>query len=80
MKRITCIECKQCNRKGKPSVTRFSKYCDTHYIHKTKVKKGMFNWFTNLKNKYYEKRVKYDKDGKPKDLNTKGFRKSWFWR
>ncbi len=79
MNRITCIECKQCNHKGKPSVSRFSKYCNEHYIRKTQVKKSFFNWLTSLKNSIYDKRA-YDKDGNVKKLNTKGFRESWFYK
>lgn len=80
MNRIACIECKQCNHKGKPSVTRLSTYCDNHYIRRVKTKKSIFGFLTNVKNKFFDKRIKYNEKGKIQDLNTKGFRKSWFWR
>jgi len=82
MDRLPCSECKQCNRKGKPSVTRLSKYCDTHYKNRPRVKqkKGFFNFFTAAKDKFFDKRAKYNDEGKIEDLNTKGFRKDWFWR
>ena len=76
MDRISCLECKQCNRKGKPSVTRFSKYCDLNYRRKYKIKRNWFSWFTNIKNKFIEKR--YDEN--KRDINSKGFRKDWFLR
>ena len=80
MNRLECLECKQCNRKGKPSVTRLSKYCNDHYIRRVKAKKSIFGFLTNIKNKVYDKRIKYDDEGNIKDLNSKGFRRSWFWR
>lgn len=80
MNRIACVECRQCNSKGKPSVMRFSKYCDNHYIHRVKVKKSIFGIFTKIKNKMMDKRVKYNEDGSIKEFNKKGFRDSWFWR
>jgi len=80
MDRIACVECRQCNRKGKPSVLRFSKYCDDHHIYRVKTKKKKLAWFTDIKNKFVEKRTEYDDEGKMKDMNTKGFRNSWFWR
>ena len=79
MNRISCRECKQCNRKGKPSVSRFSAYCDSHYI-KHQHQPTKFSIFTSIKNKILEKRAKYDKDGKLIDLDKRGFRESWFWR
>jgi len=75
MNRISCAECRQCNRKGKPSVARYSAYCDSH------VKKGMqvnrSGIFQRFKDFIYERRY----DEKTKQLKTtKGFRPSWFWR
>jgi len=75
MNRISCIECRQCNHKGKPSVSRLSKYCDTHYKYR-KTKKSLFSGLINIKNKLFEKRYDENKN----DLNSKGFRKSWFLR
>ena len=80
MNRIPCLECRQCNHKGKPSVTRFSKYCDNHYKFREKPKKSLFGWLTNIKDKFAERRTQYNDDGSIKDMNTKGFRRSWFWR
>lgn len=80
MDRISCVECRQCNHKGKPSVGRFSKYYDDNYIHRVKSKKSLFSWFTNIKDKFFEKRAKYNKDGSLKELDKKGFRESWFYR
>ena len=80
MERLSCKECKQCNRKGKPSVLRFSKYCDEHHKHRIVAKKGLFGWLTDVKDKFYNKRVEYNEDGSIKDMNTKGFRKDWFFR
>jgi len=76
MNRLSCIECKQCNRKGKPSVSRYSKYCDTHYIHRVKTKKSIFGFLSNIRDKITDKRL--DEQGQLK--TTKGFRRSWFWR
>lgn len=77
---VSCDECKQCNRKGKPSVTRYSTYCDKHHTYRVKTRKNWFTWFTDIKNKFFEKRAKYTEDDKLKDVDTKGFRPSWFWR
>ena len=35
MKERKCHECKQCNHKGKPSVTKYSLYCDKKFLHDT---------------------------------------------
>jgi len=75
MDRIACVECRKCNIKGKPSVTRLSKYCDEHYTYRVQVKKR-FGLFMDIKNKFLDKRF----DDKKKKLNKKGFRESWFWR
>lgn len=76
-----CSDCRQCNRKGKPSISRYSKYCKTHYKTNNKTdKKQNIGVFTNIKNKLFDKRTKYDEEGNMKDLNQKGFRKIWFWR
>jgi len=80
MGRIDCVECRRCNRKGKPSVTRMSKYCDEHYVKRIQAKKSIFGFLTNIKNKFFDKRVTYDEKGKVKEFKSKGFRKSWFWR
>jgi hypothetical protein len=42
------------------------------------VKKGFFNWLTDIKEKYLTSRIKYNNDGTIKEMNTKGFRKNWF--
>ena len=75
MTRISCMECRQCNRKGKPSVTRLSKYCDEHYTKQT-AKPSMFGFLTRIKDSLGFKRF----DEKTSKLNTKGFRKDWFYR
>ena len=75
MDRLPCNVCKQCNHKGKPSVTRFSKYCDNHYVKRVQTKKKL-GFFTEVKNRFFDKRH----DEKKNKLNTKGFRESWFWR
>lgn len=69
--RLSCLECKQCNRKGKPSVLRFSKYCDESY---TKKLPSKLSFFTNIKNKFFDKRFN-EETGK---LDKRGFRDSWF--
>jgi len=79
MERVACVECRQCNHKGKPSVRRFSPYCDKHYKHGVQVK-NRFGFLTNIRDKLVERRQKYDDDGNLQDFNAKGFRKSWFWR
>jgi len=80
MDRLACNVCKQCNRKGKPSVTRLSKYCDEHYIKRVKTKRSIFGFLTKVKDKIYDRRIKYNEDGSIKDFNSKGFRKDWFIR
>jgi hypothetical protein len=59
---------------------RFSKYCNSNYVHTIEVKKGLLKWFIDIKDKIYDKRSKYDKDGNFTGVNTKGFRSSWFER
>ena len=76
MDRISCNECRQCNRKNRPSVTRLSKHCDTHHINLVKSKGGLFKFFTGMKDKIFEKRL--DDSGQLK--TAKGFRQSWFYR
>ena len=76
MERISCRECRQCNRKGRPSVTRLSKYCDNHYVYRVKTKGGLLKFFTGVKDRIFEKRL--DEKGQLK--TTKGFRPSWFYR
>jgi hypothetical protein len=62
-------------------VTRYSKYCDTHYKYRERPKKkSLFGFLTDIKDRVYKKRVKYDEEGNIIDMNTKGFRKGWFWR
>jgi len=74
--RISCLDCGRCNKKGKPSVTRLSKYCDENYVRKLQTKKSLFSFFTGIKDKFFNKR--YDEEYNK--MNTKGFRPSWFWR
>ncbi|RLF50594.1 MAG: hypothetical protein DRN24_06270 [Thermoplasmata archaeon] len=75
MDRIPCSVCRQCNRKGKPSVSRFSAYCDSHVKEGIRVNRsGMFQ---RIKDFIYAKR--YDEEQKNVNV-TKGFRPSWFWR
>ena len=78
--KISCTECKSCNRKGKPSVMRGSAYCDSHRKKYTYQRKGIFGWiskkfFSRLNDKMFDRR--YDKK---KGMNTKGFRQEWFAR
>lgn len=80
MGRVSCKDCKQCNRKGRPSVTRLSKYCDNHFVHRVKVEKSNVGFFTNLKNKFFDNRAKYDEKGRLVEFKNKGFRRDWFWR
>lgn len=84
MNRILCKECRQCNRKGKPSVSRYSKYCNNHHINKIQIKKGnfknLFNYLTKIKDKYLEKRTKINEKGEVEKIKTKGFREDWFYR
>ena len=77
MDRISCLECGRCNRKGKPSVARFSKYCDSHYKRTEQIKRMPFiSTLTSVKDRIFNKRL--NKEGKLK--TTKGFRRSWFER
>ena len=73
---IPCNQCHQCNTKGKPSVSRGSKYCDEHII-SIKRNNSFLNIILNFKDKLFNKRF----DEKTKSLKTtKGFRESWFYR
>lgn len=77
---IACSDCRQCNHKGKPSVMRGSMYCDTHRVGKpvTKEQKG---FFSRIKDRFFEKRTVKDKEtDEIKEVLTKGFRESWFYR
>lgn len=81
---ISCRECRQCNRKGKPSVMRGSAYCDSHRKYYTHKRKGLFGWiskkfFSKVKDRTYNKRIEYNDDGSVKEFNKKGFRESWFF-
>lgn len=77
-----CISCRQCNRKGKPSVTKYSLYCDRNYTNIKRTNKSSIwrkillriNIFKKLKESFIDKRFN-DTIG---DLNTKGFRKRYF--
>ena len=73
---IPCSECKQCNRKGKPSISRGSKYCNEHII-SNKNTGGLFKWVVSIKDRLLEKR--WD-DKKQEIKTTKGFRKDWWYR
>jgi len=75
MDRTSCLECGQCNRKGRPSVMRLSKYCDDHHK-KQVVKQSMFSFLTKIRDSLGFKRF----DEKTSKLNTKGFRADWFYR
>lgn len=76
-----CIECRQCNRKGKPSVTKYSMFCDTHFIGIKKTTKSIIfrkilirlKTLTELKDNMLNRRF-----DEKKGLNSKGFRKRWF--
>lgn len=82
---IACNDCRQCNRKGRPSVMRGSAYCDSHVIKRIHRRKGIFGFISKIffkehvKNKYTEERTKYNEDGTIKSFNKKGFRESWFY-
>jgi len=54
---------------------RLSKYCDEHHK-KQVVKQSMFSFLTKIKDSLGFKRF----DEKTSKLNTKGFRKDWFYR
>lgn len=47
---IECCKCKQCNRKGKPSVTRDSAYCQHNRIDNKILRLG---FFSKLKEKIF---------------------------
>ena len=72
---IPCYECRQCNRKGKPSVMRGSAYCDSHVVKRHKVNRlGLFERFKDF---IFQRRY----DEKTNQLKTtKGFRESWWYR
>jgi hypothetical protein len=75
MDRISCLDCGQCNRKGKPSVMRFSAYCDSHIKQGISVNRvGLFERFKD----FITQRRYDEKENMMK--TTKGFRPSWFWR
>ena len=76
MSRVPCLVCKQCNRKGKPSVTRLSSYCDKHFVGQIKAKINLFSKLTSIKDRLFEKRI--GEEGK--SINKKGFREDWFLR
>lgn len=61
-----CSDCRQCNRKGKPSVTRDSEYCRTHVV----GNKPSVGFFASIK-KNILNRFK-DKEGN--QMPVKGFR------
>ena len=74
-----CQIYKNCNRKGKPSVMKYSAYCDSNVIniHKElfwETLKLRLNIFKKAKDFFFERRF----DEKTNKLNTKGFRKNWF--
>ena len=73
MSRIACSECRQCNRKGKPSVMRLSMYCDKHFIGQVKTK-SLFSKIMSIKDRLFNKRY----DEKANRLEKKGFRDNWF--
>ena len=82
MDRITCIDCGQCNHKGKPSVMRGSMYCDTHY-HQL----GKIGWldrikrFFGFKEQFKDKLVDKFYDKKKGEMNKiKGFRDDYIYR
>ena len=77
---IACSDCQQCNRRGKPSVMRGSMYCDTHKRGRP-VTKGQQGFLSRLKDRFFEKRTVKDKETQEiKEVRTKGFRESWFYR
>lgn len=73
MPEIKCGNCKQCNRKDKPSVMRYSAYCSSHIRYGLKINRsGLFERFVDfIFNKRYD-----EKNNKLK--TTKGFRPSYF--
>jgi len=73
---VSCLVCRQCNRKGKPSVTRLSSYCDKHYINQVRAKLGLFSKLISFKDRLFNKRF----DEKTNKLDKKGFRDDWFLR
>lgn len=75
---LSCHHCKQCNRKGKPSVMRGSAYCDTH--RKTIGQVNRSGLFHRFKDFLFDKRAKFDDKGRMKEFKKKGFRKDWFIR
>jgi len=82
-KEISCRVCRQCNRKGRPSVMRGSSYCDANQIRigifgQKKKKKGLLS---RLRERFYNARTVEDKETKQvKEFRTRGFRESWFYR
>ena len=55
MVRLSCLECRQCNRKGKPSVTRLSIYCDKHHVNRVREKVGLFSKLVSFKDRLLKK-------------------------
>lgn len=73
-----CRVCRQCNRKGRPSVMKGSAYCDSHINIGKKVNRvGLFSRFKDF---LFDRRTEYDEEGELKEFNKRGFRESWFWR
>ena len=71
---LNCLECRQCNGKGKPSVMKGSSYCDSHRI-RNKISKRI-GLFATIKERLFGKRY----DEKTNTTKLKGFRESWFLR
>lgn len=72
---IECHDCRQCNRKGRPSVMRNSGYCTSHV--REGIRSERSGLFQKLRDFITDRRF----DEKTAKLKTnKGFRPSWFWR
>ncbi len=78
LKTRNCDECRECNRKGRVSVTKYSKYCDDHFKFAERNKNdGMFSFLSNWKDKIFQSRLDPEKN---EIKNSKGFRPSWWYR
>lgn len=76
-----CQVCKQCNHKGRPSVTKYSLYCDKNFIGiKKTVKSSLFRSILSRLSKLNEikDRMFNRRFDEKKGMNTKGFRKRYF--
>lgn len=80
MKDRSCIECRCCNHKGKPSVTKYSKYCDEQYLLSHKTTPKFFSFLFERVDHFKERFKKFQENRiTTKGVKTKGFREVFFY-